>query len=202
MPQELDNSVLAEEVALVKRVGRGEREAIEALIRTYGGALFRFVYRLAGERYEDAQDLTQETLLAAHSLANTFDGSCSVLTWLCSLAKIKVADHFRRLGRQKSIPDARIVDLDTESAQALADFHRGAASIDDALERIDARAFLDRVTAPLHDDEREALLLHYVDGFSVGEMTLLQNRSAKGVESLLTRAKKKCRQVAAGLLTS
>jgi RNA polymerase sigma-70 factor (ECF subfamily) len=201
MPQQLEGSVIAEESALIKRVARGEGEAVEALVRLYGGAVFRFVYRRIGEQYDEAQDLVQETLLAALSLADRFDGSCSVNTWLCSLAKIKVADHLRRQGRQKRIPASMLVEIDADGAETLGRFQRGDATVEDVLGRLDARAFLDGVTAQVSEDEREALLLHYVDGFSIEEMSRLMNRSAKGVESLLTRAKRRCREVAAGWIT-
>lgn len=201
MPRQLETSGIAEEAALLGRVARGDGEAVEALVRVYGGTVFRFVYRRSGELYDEAQDLTQETFLAALSLADRFDGSCSVTTWLCSLAKIKVADHLRRQGRQKRIPASMLVEIDSDGAESLARLHRGEASVNEVLERLDAQAFLDGVTAHLLEDEREALQLHYVEGFSVEEMTLLMKRSAKGVESLLTRAKRRCREVAAGWMT-
>jgi len=202
MPQQLESSVFVEETALIGRVVRGEGEAVEALVRDYGTAVFRFVYRRAGEQYDEAQDLTQETFLAALALAGSFDGACSVATWLCSLAKIKVADHFRKVARQKRIPSSKLVEIDAQGAEAVASLHRGDASVDEVVERIDAHAFLDGVVAHLSHDERDALLLHYVDGFSIEELTLLMNRSARGVESLLTRAKRRCREVAAGWLTA
>ena len=201
MPRQLESSVFADEAVLIEHVARGEGEAVEALVRLYGSAVFRFVFRRIGEQYDEAQDLTQETFLAATSLADGFDGSCSVTTWLCSLAKIKVADHLRRQGRQKRIPSSMLVEIDEDGSESLACFHRGEASADEVLERLDAQAFLDGVTAHLAEDEREALLLRYVDGFSVEEMTRLMKRSAKGVESLLTRAKRRCREVAAGWLS-
>src|SRR5690348_13296344 len=104
MAQQLEGMVLTDEKALIKRVARGEQEAVEAFVRSYGDAVFRFVYRRSGEHYDEAQDLVQETFLAALSLAGTYDESSSITTWLCSLAKIKVADHLRRQGRQKRIP--------------------------------------------------------------------------------------------------
>lgn len=201
MPLQETLDVCGAEHALLKRVARGETQAVEVLVRDYGNTVFRFVCRRSGDAYDEAQDLTQETFIAALALADTFDGSCSVTTWLCSIAKIKLADHFRRVGRQKRIPRSSLVEIDANGAEAIASLSAGSASVEDVVERLDARAFLDGVTAHLSEDEREALLLHYVDGFSIEEMTRLMKRSSKGVESLLTRAKRRCREVAAGWLT-
>lgn len=197
MPQGIEERLAENETTLLRRVARGEPSAVEALLRQHGNAVFRFVYHRNGERREDAQDVTQETFLAAVGLASTYDGSCSVLTWLCSLAKIKVADHLRREGRLKRVPTAMLVELDADGAAALSEFRQGEIMIDQALERLDAQAFIDGVSEHLSEDERESLLLHFVEGFSVAEMSKLLNRSPKGVESLLTRAKRNCREVAA-----
>lgn len=194
MPQTIETVRERDETALLRRVARGDESAVTELFRSHGDVVFRFLYRRTGECYEDAQDLTQETFLAAISLAGTFDGSCSVTTWLCSLAKPRSADFLRRQGRDKRIPRTKLVEFDAEGSQALADLRSGEISIEQALERMDARAFLDGVTEQLSDDEKNALLLHYVEGFSVVEMTRILNRSAKGVESLITRAKRRCKE--------
>jgi RNA polymerase sigma-70 factor (ECF subfamily) len=175
---------------------------VEDLLRQHGDSVFRFIYRRSGERHEDAQDLTQETFLAAVALAGTYDGSCSVLTWLCSLAKLKVADHLRRQGRNKRAPESRKVEWSAVESAESSLLRVDSQTTESATDRLDAAAFLDGLTADLRDDERESLLLHYVEGFSIVEMAYLFKRSAKGVESLLTRAKRKCRETAARSLTA
>ena len=83
MPIETEAYRVESESSLIERVAGGQASAVEDFLRLYGSAVFRFVYRRVGERHEDAEDLTQDTFLAAVSLADTFDGSCSVMTWLC-----------------------------------------------------------------------------------------------------------------------
>ena len=50
------------------------------------------------------------------------------------------------------------------------------------------------------DEEREALLLRYVEGLSVREIAVLMKRTEKAVESLLSRAKAKPREFLLRLL--
>ena len=202
MQQEIGERLADSEDLLLHRVARGEPPAVEALLRQHGSSVFRFVYRRSGERHEDAQDLTQETFLAAVALAGTYDGSCSVLTWLCSLARLKVADHLRRQGRNKRAPESRKVEWSVVESEESGLLRVGSETSESATDRLDAAIFLDGVTAELMNDEREALLLHYVEGFSIVEMAHLFKRSAKGVESLLTRAKRRCRETAARSLTA
>ncbi len=61
----------------------------------YGDALFRF----AAVRVKDhgiAEDLVQETFLAGLQSKDRFRGKSSEKTWLFSILKHKIIDHFRK----------------------------------------------------------------------------------------------------------
>src|SRR5262245_40333388 len=50
---------------------------------------------------DDAQELTQQTFIAAIGARSSFDGRSEPTTWLCGIARHKLADHFRRLDREE-----------------------------------------------------------------------------------------------------
>ena len=52
-----------------------------------------------------AEDVVQETLLAAVQGAERFAGQSSVRTWLIGILKHKIMDHFRRQSREAPLPD-------------------------------------------------------------------------------------------------
>ncbi|MGA2051834.1 MAG: sigma-70 family RNA polymerase sigma factor [Opitutales bacterium] len=54
---------------------------------------------------EVAEDLVQETLLAAWRSRERFRGHSSERTWLVGIMKNKIVDHFRRLGREQNFTD-------------------------------------------------------------------------------------------------
>ncbi|MEK7301692.1 MAG: sigma-70 family RNA polymerase sigma factor, partial [Pseudomonadota bacterium] len=62
-----------------------------------------------------AEDLVQETLLAAVTARNTFSNQSTVRTWLTGILKHKLIDHFRRQGREIAIADL-IDDQDDEDS--------------------------------------------------------------------------------------
>ena len=65
----------------------------------YGDVLYRF----ARSRLSDAglaEDLVQETFLAALEAREQFAGRSSEQTWLIGILRRKIADHFRRVSRQ------------------------------------------------------------------------------------------------------
>src|SRR5687768_8762934 len=84
---------LQTDVALVHRMARGNEDAAHGLIDAHGDALFRFVLRRTCGNVEDAEEIVQDAFLTAVRLGGTYDGSCSVLTWLCSLARLKISDR-------------------------------------------------------------------------------------------------------------
>src|SRR6478672_2041678 len=48
-----------------------------------------------------AEDLTQQTFIAAIDQRSRFDGRADTITWLCGIARHKLADHFRAIERDE-----------------------------------------------------------------------------------------------------
>src|SRR3954447_25587177 len=70
----------------------------------HGDVLYR--YALTRVRKPDvAQDLVQETFLAAVRGHEKFAGQSSVRSWLCGILKHKLCDYYRKLGRETSFTD-------------------------------------------------------------------------------------------------
>lgn len=72
---------------------------VARLLQEHGDVLWRFV--LARTRSQTvAEDVVQETLLAALKAASTFSGQSTERTWLLGIANHKVSDHFRKTTRR------------------------------------------------------------------------------------------------------
>lgn len=80
---------------LMGRVRRGDRDALEKLVRRYASPLLTFIQRMLGDRHR-AEELFQETFLRVwtkrrqYKLTNTFRG------WLFTIAANACRDDFRR----------------------------------------------------------------------------------------------------------
>ncbi len=70
----------------------------------YGFALLRV------RKPEVAEDMVQETLLAAMRSKDRFEGKSSVRTWLIGILKYKILDYFRKLGRETSFTDLNFLE--------------------------------------------------------------------------------------------
>ncbi len=67
----------------------------DAWVDRYGDALFHFALARVNKR-EIAEDLVQETFLAAVQSQERFKGQSSEKTWLFGILKHKVIDHYRK----------------------------------------------------------------------------------------------------------
>jgi len=127
-----------------------------------------------------AEDLTAETFMAA--VAAVRHGRVHKVTvgWLIGIARHKLVDHWRRVGREQ---------------RGLAAIEREHADLDDPWEDLldlhAAHAALWRLPVP----QRLALMLRYLDGLSVPEVARQLGRSVHATETLLVRARSALRRV-------
>jgi RNA polymerase sigma-70 factor, ECF subfamily len=138
----------------------------EALPGIYG----YFLYRCGGS-VPVAEDLTQETFLAAVAELKRGRRVDSPDAWLHGIARHKLIDHYRRTKRS-----ARVKPVDAHVEVAVPAVDELQASTVAALARVPAA-------------QRTALVLRHVDGFSVPEAAALLGRSVEAVESLLARGR-------------
>jgi len=134
-----------------------------ALPRVYGYLLHR-----CGS-VSVAEDLAQETFLAAVTELKRGRGVDAPLPWIFGIARHKLLDHYRREERRAreaavGVPDA--VTLPGET---------------------DGRALSALAAVP--PAQRIALVLRHADGLSVPEVAAALGRSVEAVESLLARGR-------------
>ena len=106
----------ADERDLVRRCQRGEAGAFEQFC-AYGDLIYRFSYRLCGQA-ADAEDLTQEVVLAAYEGLGRFAGRSSLRTWLYGIA-LNQWKHLRGPLHRESVPLEEIDTAVTTSDPAL-----------------------------------------------------------------------------------
>ena len=141
----------------------------DALPRVYG----YFLHRTGGS-VPVAEDLTQETFLAAVSELRKGRRVESPIPWIYGIARHKLIHHYRRQSR-------------VEEPLADHDLIPGDAPLDDAgpLARENALAAL----AALPASQRAALVLRHLDGLSVPEIATALDKTVEAVESLLARGR-------------
>lgn len=171
---------------MLERLRKGDASAMADLYDHYFDRVYSLVYNQVDRNKEVAEDIVQETFLAALKSAKGFKGRSSAYTWLCSIAYHKVADHYRRQSRERKRMVSGI-DVDTVDDEE----NPGRQPQPDSLiESAETRQVVNDALSRLPWDYRQVLILKYVEEMSVQEISQVMGRSPKSIEGLLTRSRK------------
>lgn len=165
---------------LVLRCRRKDRAAFEELIRRWENKLFYYIRRLVTNE-EEAWDILQETWVKVFQSIGTLKNPGSLASWLYSIARHSVMDHWRD----------RFADFQTEeiNEDVLADIPDDNTPDFDNAERV--HRGLDRISLA----HRETLTLFFLEDFSINEIASILNISPGTVKSRLHYAKRALRLV-------
>ncbi len=142
--------------------------------------VYRFLAARSGGDTALAEDLTQQTFVAAVRNRGQYDERADIVSWLCAIGRNALVDHFRRQGRDQRRQDT------------LVQLHPGTEDRGPA--RADERDAVERALATLAPDQRLALTFRYFDDLSVRDVADALGRSESATESLLTRAREAFRR--------
>lgn len=178
---------------LLRAHGAGDPHAFARLYDRYDQASFNLIRRLLGAAHADAaEDLHQETWIAVSRNGAGFDPArASFATWLFTIARNKVFDHFRR---------QRIAVLaqprgDDDAAAMVAD--PGQSPLEQVQSRERAQEIVAAVEAlPL--EQRGAFVMFADGGLSLEEIAQATGVAVETAKSRLRYARAKLRQALAG----
>lgn len=167
--------------ALVDAVLAGDRQAFGHLVERETRSVYRACLRILG-RPHDAEDVTQESFVAAYRAIRTYRGEGSLRAWLLRIA---TRQSFRRLSQRRAT-----VDLDAIPAPRLADASSEPTRVVLGLES--RRAVQDAVAA-LPDPYREVVALRFFADLSLAEVADATGRPINTVKTHLRRGLERLR---------
>ena len=164
----------------------------------HGDSLYRFAL-LRVRNPTTAEDLVQETLLAAWRAKAGFAGQAAERTWLIAILKNKLIDHFRRTSRETPLPDMADTDdaIDALFAQHNGHWARSPAAWanpDDALEQAEFWRVFQDCLADLPARQAQAFTLTEIDGLSTEELCKALAAQPSNVWVMLHRARLRLRE--------
>jgi RNA polymerase sigma-70 factor, ECF subfamily len=159
------------------------RQTITGLYKQLSRPILRFILKRNGGDLEAAQQVVQDTFVAALTSFHTFHKKSTYFTWLCKIALNKMADYYRDQVNRKSkffVPTARQFDqlLSPELAP------------DEELAIAELQIALTRCLNLLPPEYRRLLHLKYYEQLSSREISLQLNLSPRKLEGRLYRARK------------
>lgn len=176
-----------EELAVIRRVQRGDQNAFALLVTAYESNVYNLALQMTGNR-EDAQDMTQEAFLKAYRSLPSFRGDSRFSSWLYRIVSNVCLDYRRRQVRR---PSASMSLEDSEGDTIQMDVADESQSPEKVLEQKMTREAVRRGLAQLPEDQREILLLREIQGLSYEEIGEVLQVEPGTVKSRIFRARKK-----------
>jgi RNA polymerase sigma-70 factor (ECF subfamily) len=168
---------------LLRAHADGDQDAFAEILRRHRDRLWAVAVRTIGDR-EEAADALQDALLSAHRAAARFRGDSAVTTWLHRIVVNACLDRIRRRRAHPTVPLP-----DGSGRTEPGDPHVGGveptAPAPDHDTALVVREALDRLPA----EQRVALILVDVQGYSVAEVAQLMKVAEGTVKSRCARGR-------------
>jgi RNA polymerase sigma-70 factor (ECF subfamily) len=164
--------------ALIGRIARGDRLAMQVLFARHHVRVYRFVLRLLRDEMA-AEDVIGEVFLDVWRQANRFEGRSAVSTWLIAIARFKALSQLRK---------RREDGLDDDAAESI---EEPSDDPELALAKVDKGEKLRKCLAGLSREHREVIDLVYYHEKSVEEVARIIGIPENTVKTRMFYARKK-----------
>lgn len=171
-----DEAVGTRLIALVELARNGDKEAFGQLYDHYQPSVYRFLYYRVGSMTL-AEDLTAETFFRALRSMHSFRWQGKDFgAWLMTIARNLTADHFKagRTRLEQTTEDMQTLDSTSESPEI------------EVLSSLTNESLL-RALGELPTEQRECLIMRFLQGLSIAETAEILGRSSGAVKQLQLR---------------
>lgn len=168
------------EVESLQAAAAGDADAVRWLLDEVAPIVHGFLYARVGGDTAVAEDLLQETVIEAVRSASGFRGDAQLSTWMCAIARRRLARHYEA---------ERKAEVGRSRLRVVVE-----AALDESLQQAEAREEVVRALGRLPALHRQVLVLKYLDGLPVEAVAEQVGRSRVQVQSLLQRAREGLRR--------
>jgi RNA polymerase sigma-70 factor (ECF subfamily) len=164
-----------DEIRLIQQAKKGDPAAFAEIYDRHQPAIYRYIFYRVGDA-ATAEDLTSEVFVRLVERIDRFTyRGRPLLAWLYTIARNLVADHHRRAGQPSPLPlDERLM--------------AGTADPEETVARRLTQQRLVAAIAHLTEDQRQVLLLRFVEGLDNETVARLLGKSVGAVKALQHRA--------------
>jgi RNA polymerase sigma-70 factor, ECF subfamily len=175
---------------LVRRCLAGDSSAWEEIVRLHNRRIYNLCYRFTNSP-DDAQDLTQDVFIRVYRTLASYDVEKGAFaTWLTTLTRNLLVDHFRR-SKQDRITDSIDAGLrEEEDSLSLSDrLEDPAPTPDDRLASKETQKLVQKALERLSPDLREAVILRDLQDMDYKEIARVLRVPEGTVKSRINRGR-------------
>lgn len=163
---------------LAQRLQQGERTAAEELAERYYRQIFLYLRELGHSR-ETSEDLTQDVFFRAWHRIHQLRSGRALSAWIFRIASNLSREHWRKVHRREITGQERVNLATPEISQ-----ERGQ---DEYAGRLEEVGQLMDAVSQLPWKLRQAVVLHYLQGFTISEAALVADVKEGTFKSRLNR---------------
>ena len=156
------NSLLDDQI-LFDQWMKGDPDGFAALYERYKNRVFGFLVRMTGDR-EIAEDLLQDTFVAAMRNAQQFDKQRNFLSWIFGIAHKRTIDYFRHV----KVENEHLLDTDRSIG-------KGPDQPDIGLSNEHLNAVINEAVKTLEPMQREVFLLRELGDVAFKDIAHIMN---------------------------
>jgi len=152
---------------------KGDFEAFRAIVLRYSKALLSVAYSVLGD-YHEAQDAVQDTFVKCHRNLHTLNDPSRLGSWLYSIVYRTSLDLIKK--QRKHLPYDEATSPILDNVHLWLEQHAVQESVWDALQT-------------LEDTSKSAIILYYLNQWTIKEIAPFLDLTTAAVESRLRRAR-------------
>lgn len=169
---------------LVERCLTGDQSAWAELVKAHTRRIYNLCYRFTG-RSQEAEDLTQDVFLRVFKTLGSFQGAQgSFTTWLTSLTRNLLIDHYRKHKKERLD-----VSADDENTEALKETNVTFTRPDVVMIEQETSVTLQAAIGRLSPDLREAVILRDMQEMEYREISQVLGVPEGTVKSRINRGR-------------
>ena len=178
--------------SLMLRVGKGDRQAFDEIVRRYGSKMINLAYQITGDR-DLAEDIGQETFFRAYRSAPRYREISKFSTWLYTIAINLCRNELRK--RKFRIFSLEGMAEREEDEKTRIDVVDDGLKPDAELERKELGRMIREAIASLPEKFRTPLVLRDIQGLAYDEIGRILNLPEGTVKSRINRARLRVKDI-------
>ena len=159
-----------EEILLVKKAIKGDRNSFEELINIYFDRLYKEAY-LRCKYEDDAKEIVQETIYKAYKNINTLKEPKYFKTWISKILINVANDYLRKNG---------MIDLNHKEDDYICEVHND--------NNVEVKIDLYNAIDELEDKYKDAIILRYINDLKLEEISIILDRPVNTIKTHLRKA--------------